>query len=120
MNFDEKLKQQLATDVDHIILDDEGIYQRMSGIFKSGIRRWIIFIYLVALVVGLLVVWTGYNFFIRADWDQALTWGVAFMIALTMQGFIKNFLFMEANRSSIMREIKRLEIALTAVSKQQS
>ncbi|MDQ7048504.1 MAG: hypothetical protein Q9M92_02795 [Enterobacterales bacterium] len=120
MNFDEKLKQQLESEVDNLLLDDEGLFERMSGIFKSGIRRWIIAIYLTAFVVGSLAVWTGYNFIIRADWEQSFNWGIAFIIALTMQGFIKNFLFMEANRNSIMREIKRFEIALTRIDKAQN
>ena len=120
MNFDQQLKQELEAEVDSLILDDEGIYERMTGAFKSGIRRWVIVIYLVAIIVGLLVLWTGYQFLSLADWEQPLFWGLAFIAALTMQGFIKNFLFMEANRNSIMREIKRLEIALTRINKVQN
>jgi len=120
MNFDQQLKQELEAEVDSLILDDEGIYERMTGVFNTGIRRWIILIYLVAILVGILVFWTGYNFFIRVDWDQPLFWGIAFILTMTMQGFIKNFLFMEANRNSIMREIKRLEIALMRINKVQN
>jgi len=38
------------------------------------------------------------------------------MISLNMQGFLKQWLFMESNRNSIMREIKRVEISVAKLS----
>ena len=115
MNIDEKIKHELEQenpDLDSILIDDEGLLDRISGSFQGGMKRWVILIYLVAVVVGSLFIWSGYRFFISDVIKEQVFWGVCFMVSLNMQGFIKQWIFMESNRSSIMREIKRVEISV--------
>ncbi len=120
MNIDEKIKRELESDspeLDKILVDDEGLFARMSGIFKGGMRRWVIAIYLSAVIVGTLFLWTGYRFFISTELQDQVFWGVCFMVSLNIQTAIKQFLIMETNRNSIMREVKRVEIAIARLSK---
>lgn len=119
MNIDEKIKRELENDsreLDEILVDDEGLFERMSGSFKGGMKHWVILIYLVAVVVGVLFLWTGYRFFISTELKDQIFWGVSFVVALNMQGFIKQWIFMETNRNSIMREVKRVEVAVARLS----
>ncbi len=119
MNIDEKIKRELASDslqLDEILVDKEGLFERISGAFKGGMKRWVILIYIVAVVVGTLFLWTGYRFFISTEIQDQIFWGICFIIALNMQGFIKQWIFMETNRNSIMREVKRVEVAVARLS----
>ena len=119
MNIDEKIKQELESDsqeLDKILVDDEGLFSRMSGSFRGGMKYWIIMIYFLTLVVGITFLWTGYRFFISTELQGQIFWGICFIIALNMQGFLKQFLFMESNRNSIMREVKRVEVAVARLS----
>ena len=121
MNIDEKIKLELELeqenpDLDSILIDDEGLFERMAGTFKGGMKRWVILIYLVAVVVGTVFMWAGYRFFIAEELQNQVFWGVCFVAAMNMQGFIKQWLFMETNRSSIMREIKRVEISVAKLA----
>ncbi len=119
MNIDEKIKRELendSPDLDKILIDDEGLFERMSGVFRGGMKGWVILIYTSAVVVGILFLWTGYRFFISTELQDQVFWGICFMIALNMQGFIKQWIFMETNRNSIMREVKRVEIAVARLS----
>jgi hypothetical protein len=119
MNIDEKIKRELEQenpDFDSILIDDEGLFERVSGSFQGGMKRWVIMIYLVAMVVGVLFLWAGYRFFIATELHDQIFWGICFIGAMNMQGFIKQWIFMETNRNSIMREIKRVEIAVARLT----
>ena len=120
MNIDEKIKQELeneALEIDQIMEQEGGLFDRIAGTFKGGMRRWVIVINFAAIVVGLLIAWTGYRFYLLIDLETPLFWGVCFVVLLVMQGFIKNCIFMEMNRNSIMREVKRVEISIAQLSK---
>jgi hypothetical protein len=119
MNIDEKIKRELESDtpeLDKILVDDEGLFSRMSGSFKGGMKYWIIMVYFLTVVVGITFLWTGYRFFISTELQDQIFWGISFIVALNMQGFLKQFLFMESNRNSIMREVKRVEVAVARLS----
>ena len=114
MNIDEKIKKELendSPDFDKLLIDDEGLFERMSGSFKSGMRHWLIAIYASSVVVGTLCLWTCYRFFISIELQDQIFWGICFVISLIIQSSIKQFLIMETNRNSIMREVKRVEVA---------
>ncbi len=119
MNIDEKIKYELendALDIDKIIADEGGLFDRIAVAFQGGMRHWVILINITALVVGVLIAWTGYRFYLLVDFETPLFWGVCFVVLLVMQGFIKNWIFMEMNRNSIMREVKRVEISIARLS----
>jgi len=119
MNIDEKIKRELESDsleFEEILVDNEGLFDRMSGTFKGGMKRWVILIYIVAVLMGIVFLWTGYQFFVASELKEQVFWGICFLIALNMQGFIKQWIFMETNRNSIMREVKRVEVAVARLS----
>ena len=119
MSIDEKIKQELentSPELDEILVDDEGLFSRMSGSFRGGMKHWIILIYLMTVIVGTAFIWTGYRFYIASELQDQIFWGICFITALNMQGFLKQFLFMESNRNSIMREVKRVEVAVARLS----
>ncbi len=119
MNIDERIKRELEQDnpdLDAILVDDEGLFDRLSGSFRGAMRRWVMVVYLTAVLVGLFVAWSFYRFFIAVELQDQVFWGVCFVASLSMQGFVKQWLFMESNRNSIMREIKRVEIAVARLA----
>ncbi len=119
MNIDEKIKRELESnspELDEILVDDEGLFDRLSGSVKGGLKHWIIMVYFLTVVVGTTFLWTGYRFFISTELQDQIFWGICFIVALNMQGFLKQFLFLESNRNSIMREVKRVEVAVVRLS----
>jgi hypothetical protein len=119
MNIDEKIKQQLEQDaaqLDPIFLDDSGLLSRLLPIFKGGMKWWVWLVNLLALLTAALMFWCGYRFWYAEITQVQIFWGVAFLASLQMQGMLKNWLFMEMNRTSNLREIKRVEIAVARLS----
>ena len=119
MNIDEKIKRELEqdnSDFDAILIDDEGLFERASGIFKGGMKRWMIVISLFMIIIGSLAVWAGYRFYVANEMQEQIFWGVCFILGIMVQGFAKQFVIEEANRISIMREIKRVEISVVKLT----
>ena len=119
MNIDEKIKQELeqeCPDFDAILIDDEGLLERASGLFRGGMKRWMVVISLSMIIIGSLAVWAGYRFYVANEMQEQIFWGICFILGIMVQGFAKQFVIEEANRISIMREIKRVEIAVAQLS----
>ena len=119
MDIDEKIKAELkndAIDLDKIMIDEEGILSMLSSALNGGMRRWVIFMHILAVVIGLLAIWTGYRFFVSDEIKDMLFWGFCALVAIIANGFLKQWLFMEIHRSSVMREVKRVEVALAKLS----
>ena len=116
MNIDEKIRKELENDsfdIDKIILDDESLFERLSLSFKGAMKGWVIAVYFSAVIVGSLFLWSTYQFYYASELHDQVFWGVCTIVALNMQGFIKQWLFMETNRNSIMREVKRVEVIVS-------
>ncbi len=119
MDIDEKIKAELekeTIDLDNIMIDEEGILSMLSSALNGGMRRWVIFMHIIAVVIGLLAIWTGYHFFISDELKDMVFWGFCVLAAIIGNGFLKQWLFMEIHRSSVMREVKRVEVALAKLS----
>ncbi len=115
MNLDEKIKSELenqARDIDNILLDDQGVIAMAKSSFRGGMRRWMIAINITILIVTVVMLWTGYQFFTANTLDGYLFWGVCLLLSAYSQVAMKQWVWMEMNRSSIMLEIKRVELAV--------
>lgn len=115
MNIDEKIKQDLlndSPDYEEIAKDKEGMFDLVFGSFKGGMGRWVIIVNIVTLIATGVMIWTGYEFFTSEVVSDQIFWGVCLLLAVFAQVALKQWLFMEMNRSSLMREIKRVEIAV--------
>ncbi|MCF6194232.1 MAG: hypothetical protein L3J46_07860 [Kangiellaceae bacterium] len=115
MNIDEKIKRELEQDnpdFDAILIDDEGLFERALGLFRGGMKRWMVVISFSMVIIGSLAVWAGYRFYIANEVQEQIFWGVCFILGIMVQGFTKQFVIEESNRISIMREIKRVEVSV--------
>lgn len=58
------------------------------------------------------MLWAFYQFLVADSVDDRVFWGVLFVSALTAQIAMKLWSWMEINRNSVLREIKRVELAV--------
>jgi len=123
MNIDEKIKRELeneASEIDQILLDDQGLFDMVRASFTGGMRRWVILMNVIIMLVSAVMVWTGYRFFTSSITDDYIFWGVCLLISAHAQIAMKQWIFMEMNRSSLMREIKRVEVAVAKLASNKS
>ena len=119
MSLDDRIKRELeneAESIDEILNDKQGLFDMVAGSFKSGLGRWVVLINIVILIVTGLMIWSGYEFFVATELDGRIFWGVCLAVSATAQIAMKQWVWMEMNRSSLLREIKRVEIAVAKLA----
>lgn len=115
MNIDEKIRQQLESeqiDVDSIVADEQGLFGMLSRVYRGKLAGWTIFMTVITLVIFVFVVYCGYQFVTLDTATEKIHWGVFMLLAFVAVGLSKLWIFMEMNRASLLREIKRVEIAV--------
>ncbi|GHE76945.1 DUF6768 family protein [Thalassotalea profundi] len=114
MNLDERIKQELSDEAEHLdqlLTQDQGIFSMLANAYKGSLGRWLVIVTVAALLVSGLMLYSGYQFFfIEGDSAFKLQWGLTLLLATMVQIALKMWSFMEMNRQSSLREIKRLEL----------
>lgn len=122
MNIDQKIKDALEKEsqsLDTIIPPDTGLFSMLLHAYKGMLGGWIILMSVVSLVIGSVLIWSAYEFFFSPlSYEAKSYWGVILLLSGMMVTAIKMWLFMEMNRQSTNREIKRLELAIVQLSQQ--
>jgi len=119
MSIDKKIKQELeaqALQEEEIMNDSEGIIDLAIGSFKGGLARWMIIANIITLVVTGFLIWSGFEFYAAGNLDARIFWGVWFVITMCLQIGLKQWIWMEMHRNSVLREIKRMEVAVQKLS----
>lgn len=119
MNIDERIKKELETDaqeIDQLIAEDPGLFKMLGNSFKGSMRFWVVLVNIVTLVATALLFWSGYRFYIAELVNDQIFWGVSFLLFLNMQVALKMWIFIEMSRSSVIREVKRLELSVAELS----
>lgn len=88
--------------------------------FKGNFKFTGAFVIFMQLVFAGLAIYFGYNMVHESQLDGKLNWLLATLITFIIFIALRLWLFMELNRLSILRELKRVElqIALTSEAKE--
>lgn len=115
MNIDERIRKELQDEhreIDEILADEKSIFGMLGRAYRGGLGRWVIFGTVLGTALTVIIIWAGWQFFTTADTRELVFWGVIALAALHAQVAMKLWIFMEMNRASVVRETKRLELAL--------
>ncbi|WP_417449740.1 DUF6768 family protein [Kordiimonas sp.] len=113
--LDERIRAELERetgDIDELLASKDGLPDMVAAAYTGGLRRWMWLTGGITLVVTGLMFWCGYRFYIAPGTDDRVFWGVWFLVALNAQVALKQWQWLEMYRSSMMREIKRLELVV--------
>lgn len=115
MSIDDRIQRELeqeAEDIDALLADEKGLVGLGMDAFRGGLRQWVILITVIIFLVSAVMVWCGYRFYIAQNVDDRVFWGVWLIVSLIAQVGMKQWTWMEARRVTMLREIKRVEIAV--------
>jgi len=119
-DLDTLIRQELekeTTEIDELLAKEGGLPDMVSAAWRGSMRRWVWITSVVTLVVTGLFIWCGYNFYVAPDLDGRVFWGVWFIVGVGAQVALKQWQWMEMNRASLMREVKRLELAIVSLKR---
>lgn len=118
MNIDQRIKAELeqeSAEIDRILAHDTSMTGMLAGGLKGSLGRWFLLANLAALAATVFFVWCGYRFFTGAA-EQQVFWGVLFLLGVQLQIAIKQWLWQEMQRNAVMREVKRVELAVARLA----
>lgn len=116
MNIDERIAKQLDADsaeIDRILAEqNNGLSALLNAGLKGAMRPWFILVNVLVLINFIGLVYLVHQFFSQSA-DAQLFWGMLAIFSFQFHIAAKSWLYNEMNRSSVIREIKRLEVAIS-------
>jgi len=116
--IDKLIKDTLTTEEAKFYdeLEEQNLMGMVSGLFK-GKLKWI----LILMNVVNIIAFVGFIYctvqFVNTDiTNELIKWGVFGVVLLMMISMLKLFAWMQMDKNALLREIKRLELQISALS----
>lgn len=97
-------------------LDEQNVLQMLGGVF-SGKNKWLIILMNIVMVAvfGFLV-YSVMQYFNTDVTNEMINWALAIIVCLLMISMLKLFTWMQMDKNSLLRELKRLELQVATLS----
>ena len=97
-------------------LDEQNVFQMLGGVFQ-GKNKWIMVLmnFVMLIVLGFLV-YSVIQFFNTDVTNDLIIWSLAIVTLLLMISMLKLFIWMQMDKNSVKREIKRIELQISTLS----
>jgi len=119
-NIDALIKQALTEEESEYLeklSKEQNIFEELLTSFQ-GSRRWLsVYVFIIILIFFAISIYSLVQFVSVEDVRQMLLWGAAMGGSLLMVMALKIWYWMQMDKNSLTREIKRLELQITAIHK---
>jgi len=115
-NLDERISQALQHHESDLTTTERPFLDEIAGAFR-GRNRWLtvaVYIY-IFLFLG-IAIWTMILFFRTDSTRYMILWASTAICCVLSIGHLKIWLWMLMNRNAVLREVKRLELAVTLMA----
>ena len=116
--IDELIKEALTEEESKFYdnLEEQNVFQMLGGLFQ-GKNKWIILLMnIVMLIVFGFLIYSIVQFFNTEQTNEIIRWSLSVITCLLMISMLKMFLWMQMDKNSIKREIKRIELQISTLS----
>jgi protein-S-isoprenylcysteine O-methyltransferase Ste14 len=118
--IDDDIRKVLAGEEALYDLDrEEGVFRQMAGIFRGKMRWMAIAVTIESVVFLVLMVLAAVEFFQAGDTKQQIFYATVVLLLAMLLLLIKLWGWGQMNRNSIQRELKRLELRILELGKQE-
>lgn len=97
-------------------LDEEGLFKQWGGLYKGAFKGWAILITTMQLILTGLTFYLGYAFFTEDLSTDLIHFGGLFFIVFISVAMLKLWHWMQMDKNSILREMKRIEFQIAVLS----
>lgn len=105
-----KLQGQ-TEELDRLMRKDNNLMALMQGSFKTGLGTLMAVGYMLAILLAIVIFYSGYQYF-GVEASEKSFWGMILLISVQAQVAIKLWIWLEMNRASTIKEIKRLQLLI--------
>lgn len=95
--------------VKDVMEDKQGVVGLLTNAFYSGLSGFLMLSNVLILVFTGLLLWSGFRFFTATASDDMIFWGICFILSLQVQVALKQWLWTQIDRNSVIRELKRTQ-----------
>jgi len=98
-------------------LDEQNVLGMLGGLFQ-GKNAWLIVIMNIMTVIFFaLFVYCTVQFFDTDITNEMIKWGIGGLVFLIGVSMLKIFAWMQMDKNALLREIKRLELQVSSLSR---
>ena len=97
-------------------LDEQNLFQMLGGIFKGKLGWLVVIMNIVIVIFFGLFVYCIIQFFETNNTNELIKWGLGSIVFLIGISMLKIFAWMQMDKNSIIRELKRLEFQVSILS----
>tara|TARA_R110002124_G_scaffold47149_1_gene140652 strand:+ start:1921 stop:2301 length:381 start_codon:yes stop_codon:yes gene_type:complete len=97
-------------------LEEEGLLKQWGGLYKGAFKGWAILMTIVQLALTVITFYLGYEFFTGSLSTEFIQIGAAFFIVFFATSMLKLWHWMQMDKNSILREMKRIEFQIAVLS----
>jgi heme/copper-type cytochrome/quinol oxidase subunit 4 len=94
-----------------------GLFGLIAESFRGKFKHVVVAAFVFILIFAVILVYSAIYFFSVEDLSSKMNWLAIGLTALIVIGLLRLWYFMELNRLSITRELKRLELLLSLFAK---
>ncbi len=97
-------------------LEEQNVFEMLGGLFQ-GKNKWIMLLlnFVMIIMTGILV-YCVIQYFNTDVTNELINWSLAIIVCLLSVSMLKMFIWMQMDKNSIKREIKRIELQISTLS----
>jgi hypothetical protein len=119
-NIDELIKQALSEEESEILErlgEEQSIFEQLLTNFQGKMKWMSMYIAFMILVFFIISIYCLIEFLNAEDLRMMMLWGAGMGASFLTVGMLKMWQWMQMDKNTLMREIKRLEIHIAALHK---
>jgi hypothetical protein len=119
-NIDDLIKKALTEEESEILErlgEEQSIFEQLMSNFQGKMKWMSMYIAFMILVFFILSIFCLIEFLNAKDIRMMLLWGAGMGASFLTVGMLKMWQWMQMDKNSIMRELKRLELHIASLNK---
>lgn len=118
-NIDELLKQALTEEDNEVLkrIEEQGIFEQLATNFQGKLKWVAMFSAFIMFFLTGFAFYSFFQFYNATDIREMMLWGAGMGISMMAVGQLKTWHWMQMDKNSLLREIKRLEYQVSLLNK---
>lgn len=97
-------------------LGEQNLMKKLSGVHKGKTGWLATLITVMHMLIFVVFVYCTVQFFNTEVTNELIKWASAGLLCMVFMGMMKLYLWMQMDKNDILRELKRLELQVSALS----
>jgi hypothetical protein len=118
--LDEKIRSALDVEAPEgmPVFEEPSPLRQFFQIFRTGRRQWNLLAVTITFIFLVFAVTSAVVFFDKSDWTSPLASAAVFIVSMNVILAIKVYVWLEMQKLSLVREVKRLELQVAHLRKE--